>query len=94
MIALEAPNDYEVLADTRQGKLWINGPDGSAFARFNMRTGIDIHRSATEQMAGGNQCLHCTHSKPTQDDWVFFQSKVKELWGITLPSDLFQFAAD
>lgn len=93
MNVIEAPHGYEVLADTRQGKLWINGPDGSSFARFNMRTGIDIHRSATEQMAGGKQCLHCTHSKPTQDDWVFFQAKAKELWGITLPSDLFQFKA-
>ena len=87
--ALPAPEGYEVLLDRKQGKIWINGPDGGAVGRFNQRTGIDIHRSTEEQMAGLGQCLHCTRGKPTKSDWEFFVSQANALWGVVLPFDCF-----
>lgn len=59
----------EIIADGRT--VWINGPDGSCLGRFGA-LGVDVHRSATDLLAGKSQCLVCTHRRATKADWQMF----------------------
>jgi len=78
---------YEICTDELGRRLWINSEDGSAVARFNTQTGVDVHNTVTDQLAGEPECLWCTHGKPDHKTWQKFIQKVKELFGLTLPSD-------
>ena len=51
--------------------VWVNGPNGDCLGRFG-RMGVDVHRSAAEQMAGLGECLDCTHAPVTAKDWHRF----------------------
>lgn len=62
--------------------VWVNGAFG-LLGRFG-RNGIDVHRPVEDQMVRG-ECLHCTHEPTTAADWDIFVSKMKELFGITVP---------
>lgn len=53
--------DYCIDVSSEGSTVWINSADGSCIGRFSKRFGLDVHRTLTEQMAGGSQCLHCTH---------------------------------
>ena len=52
--------------------VWVHAMDGSTVGRFSKVFGLDVHRTITQQLAGANQCLHCTHTPPTQEDWLTF----------------------
>lgn len=80
-------NLYEIDVDVSRCRIWINYEDGSSVARFNTRTGIDIHNSITEQLSGKPQCLWCTHEKPSVNEWRSFREKVRDYYGIDLPDD-------
>ncbi len=67
--------------------VWINGPDGSCWARFSL-TGIDIHYPVEIQMATGKQCMKCSHGMTNEADWDFFCQSVFELWGVKVPRSL------
>lgn len=34
--------------------------------------GVDVHRSASEQLEGAPECLVCTHGRVTAEDWALF----------------------
>ena len=50
-----------------------------------MRFGMDVHSTATQQLQGKSQCLHCTHTKPTHEDWLLFCRLIQERHGIDVP---------
>lgn len=79
--------DYQVLVEPNRRRLWVNASDGSAVARFNVRFGIDIHNSATDQLNGAPECLYCTHEQPSLADWDEFRARVKLLYGVVLAQD-------
>jgi len=68
---------HEVLVAEDGRTLWVNGPDGSLIGRFSKVFGMDVHRTATEQMAGGRECLFCTHGKPDAEEWTKFRELIK-----------------
>jgi hypothetical protein len=68
-------------------KLWIHSTKGETVARFDVRFGMDIHCSLEEQLQGNPQCLHCTHEKPTKQDFYTFCRKVKELFNVKIQKD-------
>lgn len=49
-----------------------SGQDGSTVGRFSKRSGMDVHTTFCQQLAGADQCLHCTHEKATEADWLEF----------------------
>jgi hypothetical protein len=81
----------EVLGNSLKDTAWVNGSDGSCLARFSKRFGMDIHRSATEQMEGGKQCLHCTHQPATKADWLEFIDLVELHHDIKVPENLISY---
>lgn len=64
------PEQVEVSAD--KGTVWVHARDGSTVGRFSKVFGMDVHTTITQQLAGARECLHCTHEKPTQADWLKF----------------------
>ena len=89
--ALYSTPPYELLLSGDGRTLWINAEDGSCIARFSKTFGIDLHRTVTEQLAGANQCLFCTHQKPTEDDWATFRYLLEKHYGIEIPPVLITF---
>lgn len=68
--------------------VWVHAADGSTVGRFSMRFGMDVHTTATRQMEGTPQCLHCTHSAPTHDDWLLFCDLMLKHHGIVVHRDV------
>ena len=51
--------------------VWVHAGDtGECLGRFGMY-GIDVHRRIEDQSLG--QCLDCSHSRVTADDWHRFK---------------------
>ena len=71
--------------------VWVHGSDGSTLGRFSRRAGMDVHTSASEQLQGAAECLHCTHVKPTQEDWLVFCNLIQQHYGVVVPADLVKF---
>ena len=65
---------HEIISD--EHTVWVNGVQG-CIARFGPN-GIDIH---TEDTAS---CLHCTHEPTEIAEWLVFQAKMREHYGITV----------
>ena len=80
------PYDIQVSGDG--STVWVTAADGSCVGRFSKTFGLDVHKSAAEQMAGGTQCLHCTHSPSGPDAWDVFRAQVKMHHHIEVPADL------
>ena len=68
--------------------VWVHGYDGSTVGRFSVRFGIDIHRTATDQIEGAPQCLHCTHEAPSHHDWLTFCDLMQKLRNISVPVEI------
>lgn len=79
--------DVSAAGDT----VWVTGHDGSCVGRFSKRFGIDVHRTVTEQLAGADQCLHCTHTAAGVDEWHVFREAVQMHHGIYVPVDTISF---
>lgn len=71
--------------------LWVTGDDGPCLGRFSKRWGMDVHRSVAEQMAGADQCLHCTHTPADEETWIKFCKLVRQHFGIHVPIDAIRF---
>lgn len=82
--------DYCIDVSGDGGTVWINGADGSCIGRFSKRFGLDVHKTASEQAAGGSQCLHCTHEPAGPAGWSDFRLQMKEHYKIDVPADLVQ----
>lgn len=62
--------EHEVCSNTQT--VWVNsGVTGCCLGRFS-KMGIDIHHDVDIQQETGRQCLDCTHTKPTVNDWYHF----------------------
>ena len=72
---------FEILSDGRT--CWVNGVDGGAIGRWSPR-GSDVHRTATEQLAGASQCIECV---PTAT-WADFREAMKRHYGVILDEGL------
>lgn len=80
--------EVSALGDT----VWVTGPDGSCVGRFSKRFGIDVHRTVTEQLAGADQCLYCTHVRAGAVEWESFRRAMMMHHGIEVPSDAISFS--
>lgn len=69
--------------DTRLG--WLHA--GAVFKNF----GMDVHTSASDQLQGAAECLHCTHTKPSRDDWLLFCNLIQQHYGVQVAQDLVAF---
>ena len=78
---------YEICSDEQGKRLWINADDGSAVARFNTSTGVDVNNTATDQMAGLPECLWRTHGKQDYQAWISFVREIKSHFGLQLSVD-------
>lgn len=64
-------------------------PDGGTVGRFSKRWGLDVHTTATAQLGGASQCLHCTHEPAGRDQWLEFCALMAEHHGIEVdPAEL------
>lgn len=72
--------NFEISSDGRT--VWVNGEVG-LLGRFGW-AGIDIHKPLELQNLEG-ECLFCTHSETTKEDWEVFKTKMKECFGIEVP---------
>lgn len=78
---------HELQTDPLKRRVWVHASDGSTVGRFDVRFGIDIHNTVTEQMEGKSQCLHCTHETPGKAEWAMFREHAQKHWGIDVPDD-------
>ena len=84
-------NDYQVLYSDCGNRVWVNAIDGSCVARYNKRTGIDIHTTATQQLKGESECMYCTHTHATVEDWRVFCAKINTLFGIEIDKEFMRY---
>lgn len=82
------PEQVEISSDAKT--VWVHALDGSTVGRFSTVFGMDVHTTVTEQMQGASQCLHCTHVKPDQADWVNFCELMNTHYGILVDQALIQ----
>lgn len=68
--------------------IWVHSPNGYTVGRFSQRFGVDIHREGIDNL-NQSECLHCTHKKPSKEDWDFFRGYANEKWNLPIPGDLF-----
>lgn len=69
----ELTSDDLIQMSANGDTVWVHSPlDGSTVGRFDKRFGMDAHTTVTQQLEGASQCLHCTHEKPSQQDWLTF----------------------
>ena len=71
--------------------VWVHGLEGSTVGRFSKVFGMDVHRTATQQMNGEPQCLHCTHEPGTKADWVKFCELMQKHFAIAVDTHLLSF---
>lgn len=86
MTQLFETEQVQVSAD--QSTVWVHALDGSTVGRFSKRFGLDVHTTATQQMQGAAQCLHCTHVPATAEDWQLFCELMLQHHGIEVDSTL------
>lgn len=82
---------YEVQYSASKDTLWIHCSSGETVGRFSSKFGMDIHNTIAEQAKGSSQCLHCTHTKPTPEDFDLFCKKAKELWNVKIDKSQINF---
>lgn len=82
--AMEGQIEVSADADT----VWVHAVDGSTVGRFSKRFGMDVHRTATDQLAGAPQCLHCTHRPCDASDWEIFVQLMMSHHGIEVPKSI------
>ena len=68
--------------------VWVHAPDGSTVGRFSTVFGMDVHTSVTAQLAGAEQCLHCTHTKPGLEHWNQFCDLIQANYAIVVDRSL------
>lgn len=76
---------FEIKADPARGTVWINADDGSCIGRFSKHFGVDVHRTATAQLAGEPECLVCTHGPADRGTWLLFVDAMQQHHGVRVP---------
>lgn len=82
----QLPEQVEVSPDGKT--VWVHALDGSTIGRFSRVFGMDVHTTISDQLAGADQCLHCTHVKPNRDDWMKFCALIQEHYSIVVDTAL------
>lgn len=82
---------YSIEVSLLGHNVWVTAQDGSCAARFGKRFGIDVHRTATDQLAGAAECLYCTHEPAGEAEWQVFRAAVLRHHGIEVPADTISF---
>jgi hypothetical protein len=72
-------NGHEILSDGR--RVWVNGPDGAAVARYSSTAGRDVHRPMSEQRETGDECLDCSGDT----DYDTFADSVLRHYRVAIP---------
>jgi hypothetical protein len=72
--------------DYNRSTIWVF-LNGDTVGRFSTKFGMDVHRTTKEQMAGKGECLRCTHTKPTYNDWDEFRFWMKHHYRIDIPEN-------
>jgi hypothetical protein len=75
--------EVEILHDGRT--VWINDPEGN-IGRFGP-FGIDVHRTISEQIATGKECLACTHGPTHLKEWREFQTLMQLHYGVMVSDE-------
>lgn len=83
--------DAQVQVSACGTTVWVHGLDGSTVGRFSKRFGMDVHTTAEKQLEGHPQCLHCTHSPPSLEDWLAFVELMAQHHGVVVPPGSIQF---
>lgn len=84
--------DDQVQVSSDRGTVWVHAADGSTVGRFSKRFGMDVHNTASAQLEGRPQCLHCTHQPASEEDWGRFCDLMSEHHDIAVPRDAIRFA--
>lgn len=89
----EMDTEDQIQVSDDGGTVWVHScTDGSTVGRFSKRFGIDVHRTMTDQMAGGEQCLSCSHEPAGPEDWRRFVELMMVHHGVVIPFELIRFA--
>lgn len=72
--------------------VWVFADDGSTVGRFSKTFGMDVHTTITAQLAGGKECIHCTHEAPGPEQWNQFCDLIQQHYGITVDRNAVTFA--
>lgn len=84
-------NPYSIGVSSLGDTVWVTAHDGSCVGRFSKRFGIDVHRTVTEQLAGADQCLQCTHEPAGVIEWSVFREVIMKHYEIEVPVDAISF---
>lgn len=77
--------EHEVCSNTQT--VWVNsGETGCCLGRFS-KMGIDVHHDVDAQMRDGKQCLDCTHTQPTVEDWYRFVHTMLHVYGVLVDEE-------
>jgi hypothetical protein len=87
MLNDQSVSGHALQTDPIKRRVWVHAPDGSTVGRFDVRFGIDIHNTVTDQLSGKPECLHCTHETPGEGEWALFRDHAKANWNIDIPED-------
>lgn len=79
---------FEIQVSANGETVWVHASDGSTVGRYSTRFGMDVHNTVTAQMAGASQCLNCTHTAPTVQDWKEFCRLMLAHFAIPIPDDI------
>ena len=82
---------YDIQVSSCGKTLWVHAQDGSTVGRFSKIFGMDVHTTASEQLDGKPQCLHCTYAKPSYADWLEFCELMLRHYQISLEKSLVTF---
>lgn len=84
---LPLPDGPEISVSADGMTLWVTATDGSCIGRFSKRFGIDVHTTATSQLADAKQCLYCTHEPAGYEEWQVFREQMRLHHGVVVPND-------
>jgi hypothetical protein len=82
---------WEIMVSHCGRTAWVSGADGSMIGRFSKVFGVDVHRTATEQMRGEGECLFCTHVPAGPVEWDLFRQALLKHYDINVPKDAIRF---
>lgn len=82
----------EIEVNPTRTTVWVNSSlDGSCIGRFSKKFGMDVHKTGTQQMNGEGECIHCTHTPGTKEDWHEFCRLMAHHYDVGIPSSLLEF---
>jgi len=75
---------YGIDSDGRT--VWVNAHDGSCIGRFS-KFGVDVHRTAEDQLKGMPQCLDCGKEETPRASWDRFVHSMMVHHGVVVGAE-------